>query len=85
MGEYLISPLHLLFGLGLMIGHLLLQGGSAGSGGLTFSQGRLSVVLLGALTFFLAVFLAGLGEGVGNWVPLLAGCGSAAFALVEGG
>jgi exopolysaccharide production protein ExoZ len=84
LGEYLISPLHLLFGLGLMVGYLLRQGVSADLGCLRSSEARISVVLIGALTFFLAVFLAGLHEGVGNWVQLLAGCGSAAIILGGG-
>ena len=34
--------------------------------------------------FFLAVFLAGLRDAPGNWVQLLAGCGSAAIILGGG-
>ncbi len=63
LGEYLISPLHLLFGLGLIVGYLLRQGVSAEPGSLRSSEAHISVVVFGALTFFLAVFLAGLSAG----------------------
>ena len=84
LGEYLISPLHLLFGLGLMVGYLLRQGVSVELGPFRSSEAGIRVVLLGALTFFLAVFLAGVRDGAGNWVQLLAGCGSAVIILGGG-
>lgn len=84
LGAYLISPLHLLFMLGLMVGYLLRQEDSTELQSFRSSNAGAGVVLLGAFAFFLAVFLAGLLDGADNWVQLLAGCGSAAIILGAG-
>jgi exopolysaccharide production protein ExoZ len=84
LGEYLISPLHLLFGLGLAVGYLLRQEVSAELGSFRSSEAALNVVLVGAVMFFLAVFWAGLRDAPNHWVHLLAGCGSAAIILGGG-
>lgn len=84
LGVYLISPLHLLFGLGLIVGYLLRQEVSAGMGSIRSPKAALSVAVFGAVTFLLAMFWAGLSTGSDNWVQLLAGCGSAAIILGAG-